>query len=423
MAVNLIDKLRTEFTDDAIGRIATFVGETPANTQSAIGYAVPATVGMLAQKAQTPQGAADLFETMQRGGFDKAVEGIGSLLRTGTPASDSVKADPSLLSSLFGARQTDLADLMVSRTGIRPQSATSLLALIAPLVLHSVRREATASGGFNVSSVARLLGDQLGFVRNIAPPGLASMLGVSGPEEPAGAHEARRAESARADEATHEPARGYARPVHAEPARAYDRGRGLGWLKWAIPLLLVGLVVWGLTAFRHREPNRDVAATAATPVGTAGTVALVKQRLSCGQELDVAPNGVERQLVSFIDDSGRRIDKETWFTFDRLEFDTGSANLTASSQPQIRNIAAILQCYPNVTLKFGGYTDNTGDPAANQRLSQARAENARQAVISQGIDQSRIEAEGYGQEHPVASNDAGEGRQRNRRIDILVIKK
>src|SRR5262245_31055100 len=158
MAVNLINKLRSELSDDAIGRIASFVGETPANTQSAIGYAVPATVGMLAQKAQTTQGASDLFGMMQRGGFDGTSESIGSLLKAGTPAPDRIKTGTSLVSSLFGTRQSSLTDLIASRTGIRGQSATSLLALVTPFILNMVGREATASGGFNASSIAKLLG-------------------------------------------------------------------------------------------------------------------------------------------------------------------------------------------------------------------------------------------------------------------------
>jgi outer membrane protein OmpA-like peptidoglycan-associated protein len=82
-----------------------------------------------------------------------------------------------------------------------------------------------------------------------------------------------------------------------------------------------------------------------------------------------------------------------------------------------------MKCYPNVNLKIGGYTDNVGDAAANQRLSQARAENTKQAIVAQGIDASRLEAEGYGPDHPVASNDTEQGRQQNRRIDVRVTKK
>lgn len=55
------------------------------------------------------------------------------------------------------------------------------------------------------------------------------------------------------------------------------------------------------------------------------------------------------------------VDKKTWFTFDRLEFETGSANLEPSSMEQLKNIAEIIKAYPQVTLKLGGYTDDTGN--------------------------------------------------------------
>jgi outer membrane protein OmpA-like peptidoglycan-associated protein len=416
MAVNLINTLWNELSDDMTGRIAAFLGESPANTQSAIKDAVPATVGMMAQKAQNPQGAADLFGLMQRGGFDGTSEGLGNLLKSGTGMSERIRMGTSMLSSLFGNRQSAVTDVIAARAGIRPQSATSLFSLVVPFVMNIIGREASAAGGFNAASIARLLGDQMGFLRSAAPAGLMSALGFGAPDETPRTYEPRVSEAPRA-----EPARTYA---HSEPAPTRDRDGGLGWLKWAIPLLLLGLVVWGFSAFRNRQPDREMASvTEGTPVGTAGNVVLVKQRLSCGQELDVAPSGIERRLVSFIDDKGRRVDKETWFTFDRLAFETGSANLASASEPQIRNIAEILRCYPTVNLKIGGYTDNTGDAAANQRLSQARAEAARQAIVRQGIEPTRIEAEGYGQEHPVASNDTDDGRQRNRRIDVLVTKK
>ncbi len=166
---------------------------------------------------------------------------------------------------------------------------------------------------------------------------------------------------------------------------------------------------------RAREPVRNV-------VGTVGTPALTT-RAVCGHELEMAPSGVEAALIGFIDDASKVVDREAWFSFDRLAFETGSAVLRPSSQAQLRNISEILKCYQNVNLKVGGYTDNVGDPASNLKLSQARAENTRQAILSNGVDPSRVEAEGYGEQFPVASNDTDQGRQRNRRIDVRVTKK
>ena len=97
--------------------------------------------------------------------------------------------------------------------------------------------------------------------------------------------------------------------------------------------------------------------------------------------------------------------------------------MKASAQEQIENLAAILRAYPNVSLKVGGYTDNTGNAGANLNLSHARAIATLNALVSQGIARDRLEAEGYGNEHPVASNDTDEGRRRNRRVDVRVTKK
>ena len=77
--------------------------------------------------------------------------------------------------------------------------------------------------------------------------------------------------------------------------------------------------------------------------------------------------------ISFIEDPTKAVDDKTWFTFDGLEFETGSAKLKASSQERLKQIAAVLKAYPAVTIKVGGYTDNVGDPQTNLRISGERA--------------------------------------------------
>lgn len=79
----------------------------------------------------------------------------------------------------------------------------------------------------------------------------------------------------------------------------------------------------------------------------------------------------------------------TWFEFDRLNFASGSATILPESQEQLDNITAVLKAYPTVNVKIGGYTDNTGDPAANQKLSQARAESVMQALTAKVVAAKR----------------------------------
>jgi K(+)-stimulated pyrophosphate-energized sodium pump len=150
--------------------------------------------------------------------------------------------------------------------------------------------------------------------------------------------------------------------------------------------------------------------------------ALRRQALKSGLTLNIATEGVEDKLLRFIDGS-EPVDKETWFDFDRLTFETGSATLKAESREQLENVASILKEYPNVHVKIGGYTDNTGDAAVNQRLSTERAAAVKAELVKLGIAENRLASEGYGSAHPVASNDTPDGRARNRRISIRVTKK
>jgi K(+)-stimulated pyrophosphate-energized sodium pump len=149
-----------------------------------------------------------------------------------------------------------------------------------------------------------------------------------------------------------------------------------------------------------------------------------KLELDNGLKMDISTPGnpVEIGLIDFIR-SEKPVDKVTWFDFDRLTFETGSAKLDAASSDQLTNVADILKAFPAVAIKLGGYTDNTGNADNNLKLSVDRAKSVMQSLVAKGVEASRIESEGYGDQHPVASNDTEEGRNQNRRISIRVTEK
>jgi OmpA-OmpF porin, OOP family len=151
--------------------------------------------------------------------------------------------------------------------------------------------------------------------------------------------------------------------------------------------------------------------------------AMGKLKLADGTELTVGGNSAEKKLVDFINDASKAVDKTTWFTMDRLYFETGKSVLKPGSKQQLTNIATILKANPAVELKIGGYTDNTGDSAANLVLSRQRAESAKAELVKLGVDTKRLDAEGYGPQYPVASNSNTEGKAQNTRIDVRVTKK
>lgn len=209
---------------------------------------------------------------------------------------------------------------------------------------------------------------------------------------------------------------------------------GMLWLAIALPsivlLSLVGLqMLWSQQADRRAAagPAAPAAAPAPAPMAAMEPSPVAEApaefvRNLGGVELRGAAGGVESKLVAFIEAGTEPCtDPACWFTFDRLTFKTGSAEIDMErSAAQIENIHRILQAFPAVQLKIGGYTDNTGSDETNLALSKARADAVVAAVAALGSDPARMDAEGYGPQFPVASNDTEEGRAMNRRIDVRV---
>lgn len=161
-------------------------------------------------------------------------------------------------------------------------------------------------------------------------------------------------------------------------------------------------------------------AAAAQPPAAAFTRAL-----PTGFALSGELTGIEARLLQFIEDAARPVDKTTWFDFDRLLFETGSARLDMDkSKGQLQNVAEILKAFPAVKVKVGGYTDNVGEAAANKKLSGERASNVAAAITALGVQADRLAPEGYGAEHPVCpANDTEACRAQNRRIALRVTAK
>ena len=101
-------------------------------------------------------------------------------------------------------------------------------------------------------------------------------------------------------------------------------------------------------------------------------------------------------------------------------FDVGKYNLRPIAREKLARIAGIFMAYPGLKLECEGHTDSTGSLELNNKLSLNRAEAVRDYLISQGIDPSRISAVGMGPTMPVADNSTREGRQKNRRVEIIV---
>lgn len=202
---------------------------------------------------------------------------------------------------------------------------------------------------------------------------------------------------------------------------AAPESRPQGVVSFLLTLALTAFLLWALLC---TPPIAAPVRVAVAPPPAAGPLgAMVERSLAGGARVVVPERGVEGRLLAFIEDPAVAADKTTWFDFDRLTFETASAALRAGSQEQLAAVAAILAAYPAVRLKLGGYTDNVGDPAANLKLSQERADRVREALVQLGVAPDRLAAEGYGEQFPIGDNATPEGRAMNRRISMRVAEK
>jgi outer membrane protein OmpA-like peptidoglycan-associated protein len=103
-----------------------------------------------------------------------------------------------------------------------------------------------------------------------------------------------------------------------------------------------------------------------------------------------------------------------------LLFSTSRAELAPQAREKLSRVAGILLAYPGLTIRVEGHADSTGRPAFNQKLSEQRAARVRDYLIGQGISPQALTAQGLGDQQPLEDNATLAGRQKNRRVDLIV---
>lgn len=104
-----------------------------------------------------------------------------------------------------------------------------------------------------------------------------------------------------------------------------------------------------------------------------------------------------------------------------INFETGKSDIKSESQKTIEQIVEMLKSNPALKISVEGHTDNVGTPAANQTLSENRAKAVLKAIITAGIDKTRLSSKGWGQTKPIADNKTEDGKVKNRRVEIVKI--
>ncbi len=433
--MNILDMLKDQVTGTLAKQASGFLGESEGAVQSALGSAFPAILGSVINKGSSKSGAEGLMGMI--GGLDLDMLGnIGNIFGGGASSVNGLlNSGGGILESLLGNKLGGVVDLIAKVSGLKGGSSSSLLKMAAPLLMGLIGKQIKGKG---IGGLMDLLTGQKAHVAKAMPSGMGNLLGFAnlgkitdGVKDVAGA----------ATGAVGSAANLAGNTARAAAGTATDAAKsGFGWLKAALPILLLGVLAWWFMNKGGVDKMKDVAtsavettkgaanavtdgvADAATAAADMASSAFAKVNAEAKAALDkvtFTAGSAGSQMMDYIKGGFKGNGN---FSFNNVNFNSGSAQLTKTSTSEIDNLAAILKAYPAVNVNIQGHTDNTGDAAKNKTLSQARATAVLGRLMGQGIDASRIKAIGFGSDSPIADNGTAEGRAKNRRIEVSLVK-
>ena len=407
---SLLDLVQETITPDLSLKVSALVGETPAATGSALHRAAPAVLAVVLGDASTAAGAERVQSLVSEGGWGAdLLRNLGARLAAGPGTGNLLSSGARLVSGLLGARTEGITDLVARGSGVKRASASTILALAAPIVMSVIGRQIAARGLGPAGLVSMLAGERASLM-SAMPAEITGLLrpgnlerGVAGAPDPMAGPRTREVSGA--------PEACECGPPSSAAASALSR-----W--W--PALLVGLAAVAMLFLLTRGRPADVASTRITsPAALMREVADVT--LPGGSRISVSPGGSVHQLSSFL--AGSASDLPRRFLIEDLHFENGSSRLTPGSRRTVDSLLAVLRAHPNVQVVLEGHTEATGDTAADKALSRQRAEAVKQILTSGGVAADRLKTEGHGQERPLTDNDTEAGRARNRRLELVVVQR
>jgi outer membrane protein OmpA-like peptidoglycan-associated protein len=350
MNANLLSLVQSALGGDFSKLAGQFLGESQGATQSALSSLLPAVLGSIAQKGATPQGASGLMSLISGANLDTSSlgnlaglfgggsSGMNALLKMGTS---------SLVPALLGDKGSAVVNALSSASGIKSSSATSMLAMVVPLVLMFLKKF-IGDKGLDAKSLSSLLSAQGPNLQSALDGRLTSALGFASPAAFLGGLGGQAADSAlRA---------GAAVAGGAAVATTAAKSGLMRWLPWLIGAAVL-LFLWNLFGGKSTPPP------AAAPVVTAPAPmpAAVAPAAPVGMSLPA-----------------------------KVYFDVGAAAIGADSSSKIAAVADMAK-KDGLKLSVAGYTDKTGDVAKNEELAKSRAMAVRDALKAAGVAEANIE--------------------------------
>ncbi len=442
MAVHLLLLLKDQFTPAVIDRLAAELNEQPANIGKVAEGAVPALLGGLTRRVEATGGASAIIGVLENGDYRNAPFDVSQALDSLGKTRQASTTSEGFLTEIFGDRLDEANELLSTYSGTKPASSETVLGLTASVLMGILGRQEDENG-LSAHSLQTLLLGQAAEFRKAIPSGvyaMDSLLGFTELKTPAG--------PVTEVQDTDNFSGTIINPNIPKSSEGDRRIENAQWLRWV--LIAMGAVVAALivqkcsqnqnsvdgvstdsTAVYEPDSREDtsVATKQSVPEAngsrsangtTSGPDVLVQRELPNGRKLTLGERAFTNQLAQFI--ASKPKNPARTFTFDGLTFETGLNRITTESRMEVNNLIELMKAYPDLRIRIEGHTDNTGNPDTNRELSLNRANAVRSALLAAGIADVRVTTRGYGSTQPTASNDTEEGRQRNRRIDVAIVK-
>ena len=401
MTKSLVDNIRQTITPSVVSQLSATFGESTQAIERGLSGATVAILGIIAVRSSDLRFISQLFLVVKDPSGAALLETPVKMLEQARRAAAEPDGRFGRFQSLVvGHKSNLLADGLARSSGVNSSTAASLLAVACSFIMRQlgrlVRQEHLDAGG-----LGRRFASERPSIIAALPARLASVIAIRAPSA-----------SMRRPQFEH------AAIIQTPMPRTWSP------LAWVVIALLGAVALAALFDILGASRPAEESSYAA-PIGSVGTTGrggYVIRTLPGRTELRIPASGMEGRLLTHIQ-TASPFDRETWFDFDRLDFEADSATLRPDSREQLETTAAILNAYPNLRVKIGGYTGRWGNPATNLRLSQLRASAVAAELKSLGVAANRLLTEGYGDQHPLANNFRAEGAVRGGRVAIKIITK
>jgi OOP family OmpA-OmpF porin len=459
--MNLFEELKALLVGEVANKAANILGEKEEKVKIALEGLVPTFVGGLMKRASNEAGATTLLNVVKKTNNDgNIVEQLDDLLKNKESFAGFVEKGNSVVSMLLPDKKSSIATMISQFAGVRNSSATSLLSVVAPLVVGKLGYLVN-SQGLDKTGLANVILEQRGILLDETPeslqPKMIDVLGLATfmSEEIKPVQFATGTIKSNTTQTITPKKTVENRPVtYSDKDYDAEEGSGLSMPKWLLPTLLIAAVLGGVgyfaatydwsklkgdsaivsdTSQTEQVTNAQIdttnlpkdtlvakvdSAVAAVAIPASKTMGI---SLPNGQKLDLEDGTFTYKFAKYLTDSSTKVNQI--FTFDNLNFESNTPTLVAGSDKTVQDLAKIMSAYPRVQLKLTGYTDNSGDSLQNRKLSLKRAFAVKNLLVANGIQDLRIDFAGKGSLNPIASNATEDGKAKNRRIEVKVVKK